>query len=149
MWNTPVLRLSLLKNELVQQKYLKYHKLFFLTYNSWLSFFLTHNSWLSFFWQITVDCLFFWHITVECLFSISGTFGFLFQKLYSESVKVALHSLMTSAKRLQEECAECSDITSETEELTFDPSIKTQQVIQCAYDIAKSAKQLVTLFQCS
>ncbi|XP_053375896.1 ARF GTPase-activating protein GIT2-like isoform X1 [Mercenaria mercenaria] len=70
------------------------------------------------------------------------------QKPFSESVKCALHLLMTSAVRLQEECEECIDLPSDpSEELTFDPSIKTQQVIQCAYDIAKSAKQLVTLFQ--
>ncbi|XP_052227395.1 ARF GTPase-activating protein GIT2-like isoform X2 [Dreissena polymorpha] len=66
---------------------------------------------------------------------------------YSESVKCALHLLMSSAVRLQEECAECSEVPSNPEELTFDPSIKTKQVMQCAYDIAKSAKQLVTLFQ--
>jgi G protein-coupled receptor kinase interacting protein 2 len=71
-----------------------------------------------------------------------------FQKPFSESVKCALHLLMTSAVRLQEECSECIDLPSDpSEEFTFDPSIKTQQVIQCAYDIAKSAKQLVTLFQ--
>ncbi|XP_052801064.1 ARF GTPase-activating protein GIT2-like isoform X2 [Mya arenaria] len=69
------------------------------------------------------------------------------EKPDEESVKCALGQLVTSAVRLQEECSECSDISMETEELTFDPSIKTQQVIQCAYDIAKSAKQLVTLFQ--
>lgn len=71
-----------------------------------------------------------------------------FQKPFSESVKCALHLLMTSAVRLKEECEECVDLPADpSEELTFDPSIKTQQVIQCAYDIAKSAKQLVTLFQ--
>ena len=71
-----------------------------------------------------------------------------FQNPASESVKCALHLLTTSAVRLQEECHECDDTTSlDSEEMTFDPALKTQQVIQCAYDIAKSAKQLVTLFQ--
>jgi len=63
-------------------------------------------------------------------------------------VKYALQQLVSSAVRLQEECAVCADgPTDSGDEWTFDPSIKTQQVIQCAYDIAKSAKQLVTLFQ--
>ena len=70
-----------------------------------------------------------------------------FQNPISENVKCALHLLTTSAVRLQEECHECDDIPMDTEEMTFDPALKTQQVIQCAYDIAKSAKQLVTLFQ--
>ena len=48
---------------------------------------------------------------------------------------------MASAVRLREECQECSEATTEGEEIQFDPAIKTQQVIQCAYDIAKSAKQ--------
>ena len=71
----------------------------------------------------------------------------LLQNPASESVKCALHLLTTSAVRLQEECHECDDTTVDSEEMNFDPALKTQQVIQCAYDIAKSAKQLVTLFQ--
>ena len=70
-----------------------------------------------------------------------------FQNPVSESVKCALHLLTTSAVRLQEECHECDEVPMDSEEMTFDPALKTQQVIQCAYDIAKSAKQLVTLFQ--
>ncbi|KAL3856782.1 hypothetical protein ACJMK2_011499 [Sinanodonta woodiana] len=71
------------------------------------------------------------------------------QKIHSESVKYALHLLTTSADRLKDECAECQPCSSslDNEEPPFDPALKTQQVIQCAYDIAKSAKQLVTLFQ--
>ena len=72
---------------------------------------------------------------------------FFCQNPASESVKCALHLLTTSAVRLQEECHECDDTPLDSEEMTFDPALKTQQVIQCAYDIAKSAKQLVTLFQ--
>ena len=71
----------------------------------------------------------------------------IFQNPVSESVKCALHLLTTSAVRLQEECHECDEESGDSEEMTFDPALKTQQVIQCAYDIAKSAKQLVTLFQ--
>ncbi|KAL3856784.1 hypothetical protein ACJMK2_011501 [Sinanodonta woodiana] len=71
------------------------------------------------------------------------------QKIHSESVKYALHLLTTSADQLKDECAECQPCSSslDNEEPPFDPALKTQQVIQCAYDIAKSAKQLVTLFQ--
>ena len=58
----------------------------------------------------------------------------------SESVKCALHLLITSAGRLQQECRETND--SEIE-LPY----KTQQVMQGAFDIAKAVKQLVTLFQ--
>lgn len=55
----------------------------------------------------------------------------------SESVKCALHLLVTSAGRLQQECYETSD----------GEPYRTQQVMQGAFDIAKAVKQLVTLFQ--
>ncbi|XP_063396611.1 ARF GTPase-activating protein GIT2-like isoform X1 [Mytilus trossulus] len=55
----------------------------------------------------------------------------------SESVKCALHLLVKSAGRLQQECYE----TGEGE------PYRTQQVMQGAFDIAKAVKQLVTLFQ--
>ncbi|KAK3084396.1 hypothetical protein FSP39_012870 [Pinctada imbricata] len=66
------------------------------------------------------------------------------RKPRSESVKCALHLLTTSAVRLQEECRDgiVGDLDTELE-LPF----KTQQVMQCAFDIARAAKQLVTLFQ--
>ncbi|XP_064620292.1 ARF GTPase-activating protein GIT1-like isoform X3 [Lineus longissimus] len=65
------------------------------------------------------------------------------QKPKTESIKMALHYLTSSAVRLREECRmEQMDGRGQV-----DHRIKTQQVIQCAYDIAKGAKQLVTIFQ--
>lgn len=61
----------------------------------------------------------------------------------AESIRCALLLLTSSATRLTEECQECP----EKHHSSFDPQLKTQQVIQSAFDIAKAAKQLVTLFQ--
>lgn len=69
-----------------------------------------------------------------------------FQTLRSESVKCALHLLITSAKHLQDECRDASQRFLDTDS-EFDERLRIQQIIQCAYDIAKAAKQLVTLFQ--
>ncbi|KAL5016285.1 hypothetical protein ScPMuIL_005874 [Solemya velum] len=66
--------------------------------------------------------------------------------LRSESVKCALHLLVTSAKHLQDECRDASQRFLDTDS-EFDERLRIQQIIQCAYDIAKAAKQLVTLFQ--
>lgn len=55
----------------------------------------------------------------------------------------ALRQLVSSASRLLSECH--SHALSHTHAL--DPKFVTQQVIQCAYDIAKGAKVLVTHFQ--
>ena len=55
----------------------------------------------------------------------------------------ALRQLVSSASRLLSECH--SHALSHTHSL--DPKFVTQQVIQCAYDIAKGAKVLVTHFQ--
>uniref|UniRef100_A0A674GT03 GIT ArfGAP 2 n=1 Tax=Taeniopygia guttata TaxID=59729 RepID=A0A674GT03_TAEGU len=60
----------------------------------------------------------------------------------SELVRTSLRLLTSSAYRLQSECRKA---------LPAEPSpapdiqLVTQQVIQCAYDIAKAAKQLVTI----
>ncbi|XP_057294890.1 ARF GTPase-activating protein GIT1-like isoform X2 [Hydractinia symbiolongicarpus] len=54
----------------------------------------------------------------------------------SESVRMALRLMITSAARLQVECRSSS----------LDQAMLTQQVIQCAYDIAKAAKHLVTTY---
>jgi len=57
-------------------------------------------------------------------------------------VRTSLRLLTSSAYRLQSECKKT---------LPGDPGpptdiqLVTQQVIQCAYDIAKAAKQLVTI----
>ncbi|KAJ8312911.1 hypothetical protein KUTeg_010284 [Tegillarca granosa] len=66
------------------------------------------------------------------------------KKPRSESIKCALHLLTTSTRRLQEECKEHVPLDTDSDN---EPSVKTQQVMQCAFDIAKAAKQLVTLFQ--
>ncbi|RXG73660.1 ARF GTPase-activating protein GIT2 [Armadillidium vulgare] len=53
-------------------------------------------------------------------------------------IRTAVHQLLISATRLQSECR--THLTSQLHIL--DPSRVTQQVIQCAYDIAKAAKNL-------
>ncbi|XP_062038561.1 ARF GTPase-activating protein GIT2 isoform X5 [Lepus europaeus] len=64
------------------------------------------------------------------------------KKPRSDMVKTSLRLLTSSAYRLQSECKKAlpGDSGSPT-----DVQQVTQQVIQCAYDIAKAAKQLVTL----
>lgn len=64
------------------------------------------------------------------------------QKPRSETMRGSLRLLTTSASRLQNECRKAvpSDGCSGP-----DMQLVTQQVIQCAYDIAKAAKQLVTI----
>ncbi|KAG7173393.1 ARF GTPase-activating protein GIT2-like, partial [Homarus americanus] len=54
----------------------------------------------------------------------------------SPGVQGALRQLVSSAGRLQSEC--CGHLVSHAH--TLDPKFVTQQVIQCAYDIAKGAK---------
>ena len=49
---------------------------------------------------------------------------------------MALRLMITSAARLQVECRSS----------LLDKAMLTQQVIQCAYDIAKAAKHLVTTY---
>ncbi|XP_050728597.1 ARF GTPase-activating protein GIT2-like isoform X4 [Eriocheir sinensis] len=58
-------------------------------------------------------------------------------------VQGALRQLVNSANRLLGECR--SHVLSHAHSL--DPKFVTQQVIQCAYDIAKGAKALVSHFQ--
>ncbi|XP_056128794.1 ARF GTPase-activating protein GIT2a isoform X1 [Lampris incognitus] len=64
------------------------------------------------------------------------------KKPRSETVRGSLRLLTSSAYRLQSECRKA--VPSEG---TPGPDMQlvTQQVIQCAYDIAKAAKQLVTI----
>ena len=52
---------------------------------------------------------------------------------------------MASAGRLRDECK--SWPPTQEQDANPDFRLKTQQVIQYAYDIAKAAKKLVTLFQ--
>ncbi|KAK2911079.1 hypothetical protein Q8A67_003212 [Cirrhinus molitorella] len=60
----------------------------------------------------------------------------------SETVRSSLRLLTSSANRLQSECKKASPLESCP---ASDVQLVTQQVIQCAYDIAKAAKQLVTI----
>ncbi|KAM6165347.1 ARF GTPase-activating protein GIT2 isoform 2-T2 [Erethizon dorsatum] len=64
------------------------------------------------------------------------------KKPKSDTVRTSLRLLTSSAYRLQSECKKAlpGDSGSPT-----DVQLVTQQVIQCAYDIAKAAKQLVTI----
>ncbi|XP_058267937.1 ARF GTPase-activating protein GIT2b isoform X2 [Hemibagrus wyckioides] len=59
----------------------------------------------------------------------------------SEMVRGSLRLLTSSASRLQGECQRAAPADS----CPADSQLVTQQLIQCAYDIAKAAKQLVTV----
>ncbi|XP_059390322.1 ARF GTPase-activating protein GIT1-like isoform X4 [Carassius carassius] len=60
-----------------------------------------------------------------------------------DAVRSSLKLLAASASRLQVECRKAAP--SDSSATTVDYQLLTQQVIQCAYDIAKAAKQLVTI----
>uniref|UniRef100_A0A8D0E6P5 GIT ArfGAP 2 n=1 Tax=Salvator merianae TaxID=96440 RepID=A0A8D0E6P5_SALMN len=64
------------------------------------------------------------------------------QKPKSELVRTSLRLLTSSAFRLHSECTKALPPESCP---AADMQLVTQQVIQCAYDIAKAAKQLVTI----
>ncbi|XP_051489708.1 ARF GTPase-activating protein GIT2 isoform X10 [Apus apus] len=64
------------------------------------------------------------------------------KKPKSELVRTSLRLLTSSAYRLQSECTKALPVETCP---TTDIQLVTQQVIQCAYDIAKAAKQLVTI----
>ncbi|CAL8248513.1 unnamed protein product [Merluccius merluccius] len=66
------------------------------------------------------------------------------KKPRSETVRGPLRLLTSSAYRLQGECRKAGPPDSGGA-LGQDMQLVTQQVIQCAYDIAKAAKQLVTI----
>ena len=70
----------------------------------------------------------------------------LLQRPTVESVRSALQLLTGSASRLAAECQRASRGPNGTSS-TLDVQQLTQQVIQCSYDIAKAAKQLVTILQ--
>lgn len=59
----------------------------------------------------------------------------------SDTVRGSLCLLTSSASRLHGECQKAADHNP----CPSDIQLVTQQVIQCAYDIAKAAKQLVTV----
>ncbi|XP_070131187.1 ARF GTPase-activating protein GIT2 isoform X4 [Equus przewalskii] len=64
------------------------------------------------------------------------------KKPKSDMVRTSLRLLTSSAYRLQSECKKTLPGDSNP---PTDIQLVTQQVIQCAYDIAKAAKQLVTI----
>ncbi|KAK2502674.1 hypothetical protein MC885_014612 [Smutsia gigantea] len=64
------------------------------------------------------------------------------KKPKSDMVRTSLRLLTSSAYRLQSECKKTLPGDSGP---STDIQLVTQQVIQCAYDIAKAAKQLVTI----
>ncbi|XP_028710638.1 ARF GTPase-activating protein GIT2 isoform X11 [Peromyscus leucopus] len=64
------------------------------------------------------------------------------KKPKSDTVRTSLRLLTSSAYRLQSECRKALPGDAS---LPTDVQLVTQQVIQCAYDIAKAAKQLVTI----
>ncbi|XP_014674693.1 PREDICTED: ARF GTPase-activating protein GIT2-like isoform X1 [Priapulus caudatus] len=59
-----------------------------------------------------------------------------------EAVRGALRQLRASAHNLHTECRRVTEMVAPPR----DPQQVTQRIIQCAYDIAKAAKALVTLF---
>ncbi|XP_076126235.1 ARF GTPase-activating protein GIT2a isoform X1 [Alosa pseudoharengus] len=69
------------------------------------------------------------------------------KKPRSDTVRGALRLLTSSAQRLQSECRKVAPLPESGPGQTLGPDMQlvTQQVIQCAYDIAKAAKQLVTI----
>ncbi|XP_059921440.1 ARF GTPase-activating protein GIT2a isoform X6 [Gadus macrocephalus] len=69
----------------------------------------------------------------------------LFSKPRSEIVRGPLRLLTSSACRLQGECRKAGPPDGGGGPPGQDMQLVTQQVIQCAYDIAKAAKQLVTI----
>lgn len=66
------------------------------------------------------------------------------QNIQDEGLSNSLHRLTDGAERLQEKCAQALPQDSEGQ---IDYRYHTQEVIQCAYDIAKAAKQIVIMFE--
>ncbi|GFR62381.1 ARF-GTPase-activating protein GIT2 [Elysia marginata] len=82
----------------------------------------------------------------ERIFSAVSEMASLFpDETNSERLQDARVALVASARRLREACQ--SWPPSPEKEPNPDFRLKTQQVIQYAYDIAKAAKKLVTLYQ--
>lgn len=73
---------------------------------------------------------------------VSRHFNLPLQRPRSETVRGSLRLLTSSAYRLQSECRKAAPSEGCPGP---DMQLVTQQVIQCAYDIAKAAKQLVTI----
>jgi len=66
-----------------------------------------------------------------------------FQSAMSSKMSDTLQLLVSGADHLRSQCAVAADCAPGSQE----SRMRTQQVIQSAYDIAKAAKQLVMLFE--
>ncbi|XP_076855231.1 ARF GTPase-activating protein GIT2a isoform X8 [Brachyhypopomus gauderio] len=75
--------------------------------------------------------------------AVSGMVALFPQEPRSASARASLRSLAGGARRLQDECRGACPPDGAVP--PTDPLLLTQQVIQCAYDIAKAAKLLVTI----
>lgn len=82
------------------------------------------------------------HLHLHLLFSFLIA-SICLQRPALDAVHCSLRLLASSASRLQVECRKAAP--SEPGAPAVDYQLLTQQVIQCAYDIAKAAKQLVTI----
>ena len=60
------------------------------------------------------------------------------------SISASLSSLTAAATHFE---SECRMLILRSQKETLNQNFVTQQVIQCAFDIAKATKQLVALFQ--
>lgn len=65
------------------------------------------------------------------------------QNIQDERINTALHLMTSGAQRLTDQCSQGVPDASGQSDLRA----STQSVIQCAYDIAKAAKHLVTIFE--
>ena len=79
--------------------------------------------------------------SVTALGDVTVLYVIVWQDPDVDSMRVSLQLMKSSAARLQVEC-KSAVLPGNTVDMAF----LTQQVIQCAYDIAKAAKQLVTTF---
>uniref|UniRef100_A0A665U911 ARF GTPase-activating protein GIT2-like n=1 Tax=Echeneis naucrates TaxID=173247 RepID=A0A665U911_ECHNA len=82
-----------------------------------------------------------WTLSLESLIELTYLHYPIPQRPSSETVRGSLCLLTSSASRLHGECQKAADHSP----CPSDIQLVTQQVIQCAYDIAKAAKQLVTV----
>lgn len=84
-----------------------------------------------------------WRIPALLFYSTFSSALFCPQRPALDAVHCSLRLLASSASRLQVECRKAAP--QEPGAPAVDYQLLTQQVIQCAYDIAKAAKQLVTI----
>ena len=81
---------------------------------------------------------------IPCILHTSLVVSSLLQEPEHSAVSANLSSLTAAANHFESECRMLI-VRSQREPLN--QNFVTQQVIQCAFDIAKATKQLVALFQ--